>query len=209
MTRPMILVVTSDELEGSIGHRGDVPRRLALLLLVGGSIGLVASFQLTVDKIELLRDSDATFSCNLNAFVSCSGVMGSPQAEVFGFPNSIIGIAGFSVVVTLGVLSLLGTRLPERVWGGLQLGVIFGVSFVTWLQYQSVFKIGKLCPYCMAVWIVMIPMFVCVTARNARAAAPESKGAALLNDWALLVVLLWLVLIGSAIWFQFGSSLWA
>ncbi len=76
------------------------------------------------------------------------------------FPNPLLGIASFAVVTTLGVVLLTGAVLPRWVWLGLQAGVTFGVVFVHWLIYQSLYVIGALCPYCMVVWAVTIPLFL-------------------------------------------------
>lgn len=182
-------------------------------MVVAGAVGLAAAIVLTVEKVSYLTDLSegraATTSCDINAFVSCGGVINTDQASAFGFPNPIIGIVGFTVVLTLGVLLAAGTRLPGWVWGGLQAGVLFGIGFVTWLQYQSIYEIEKLCPWCMVVWTFMIPLFVVVTARNLRAFAPRSAVTRFLSNWTLLVVVLWYVAVLSAIWFQFGSDLWA
>ncbi|MEH3068908.1 MAG: hypothetical protein PGN15_13025 [Aeromicrobium erythreum] len=89
------------------------------------------------------------------------------------------------------------------------MGVLFGIGFVTWLQYQSIYDIGKLCPWCMVVWTFMIPLFVVVTARNLRAFAPRSAVTRFLSNWTLLVIVLWYVAVLSAIWFRFGENLWA
>ena len=48
----------------------------------------------------------------------------------------------------------------------------FGVVFVHWLIFQSLYVIGALCPYCMVVWAVTIPIFWYVTLHNLRSAAP-------------------------------------
>ena len=66
---------------------------------------------------------------------------------------------------------------------GLQLGTIFGIGFVTWLQIQSIYEINKLCPWCMVVWAMMIPLFVGVTARNLRAFAPGSAVTRFVSNW--------------------------
>lgn len=183
------------------------------MMLVGGAVGLAAAIILTIDKVKFLTAEAAgestALNCDLNAFVSCGGVINTDQASAFGFPNPIIGIVGFTVVLTLGVLLASGVRLPGWIWAGLQIGVLFGIGFVTWLQYQSIYEIEKLCPWCMVVWTMMIPLFVLVTARNLRAFAPGSAVTRFLSNWTLLVVVLWYVAVIAAIWFQFGENLWA
>ena len=183
------------------------------MMLVGGVIALAAAIVLTVEKVNFLTaqadGEDLTLGCDINAFVSCGGVINTDQASAFGFPNPILGIVGFTVVVTLGVLLVAGVRLPGWVWGGLQAGVLFGIGFVTWLQYQSIYEIQKLCPWCMVVWTIMIPLFVLVTARNLRAFAPRSGVARFVSDWTVLITALWFIAVIAAIWFQFGTDLWA
>lgn len=181
---------------------------LGWLLLVGGLTGLAAAFQLTIDKLELLRNPDAAFACNLNAFVSCTGVMSSTQAEVFGFPSSLIGMIGFSVIAVIGVFAILQPDLPRPVWFGLQAGATAGVVMVTWLQFESIFRIGSLCPYCMAVWVVTISIFVYVSGATIERFT-TGRYASLVTNWSLLIVVLWLTAVAATIWFQFGSSLWA
>ncbi|MGB9012691.1 MAG: vitamin K epoxide reductase family protein [Aeromicrobium sp.] len=180
------------------------------LLPITGAVGLIAASILTIDKITLLESkvdgTDAALNCDLSAFVSCSGVMESDQASAFGFANSIIGVIGFAVVLTLGVLVLARVALPRFVWAGLQLGTIFGIGFVTWLQVQSIYEINKLCPWCMVVWIMMIPLFVGVTARNLRSSAPASNVTRFVTNWTPLIVALWYLAVAAAIWFQFGSE---
>lgn len=142
--------------------------RLAWLLLVGGLIGLAASFVLTVEKIALLRDPGYVPSCSINPVLSCGSVMQRTQAEVFGLPNSLLGVVGFSVVAATGAALLGGARLARWYWLGLQAGVTAGAVFVHWLIFQSLYRIGALCPYCMVVWAVTMPVFWYVTLRNLR-----------------------------------------
>ena len=142
------------------------PRLLPWLLVVGGAVGLVAAFTLMVEKIALLRDPAYVPTCSINPILSCGSVMTKPQAEAFGFPNPLLGLVGFTIVVTVGVALLGRARLPRWFWLGLQAGVTFGAVFVHWLIYQSLYVIGALCPYCMAVWAVTMPIFWYVTLHN-------------------------------------------
>ncbi|WP_433003402.1 vitamin K epoxide reductase family protein [Kribbella sp. CA-294648] len=146
--------------------RTPFPKLLPWLLLVGGAIGLIAAGVLTVEKIALLRDPAYIPSCSINPILSCGSVMTKPQAEAFGFPNPLLGIAGFAIVTTIGAALLAGATFHRWFWLGLQAGVTFGVVFVHWLIFQSLYRIQALCPYCMAVWAVTIPIFWYVTLHN-------------------------------------------
>ncbi len=138
----------------------DAGRGFAWFLLIAGVVGFVAAFDLTVEKIALLKDPSYELSCNINPLLSCGSIVTTPQAEVFGFPNPLLGIAGFSVVITTGVALLAGAAFRRWYWIGLTVGSGLGTVFVGWLIYQSLFEIGALCPYCMVVWAVTIPIFL-------------------------------------------------
>lgn len=143
-------------------------RVLPYLLLIGGIIGVFCAGILTVEKIQLLKHPSAQLACDLNPIVACGSVINTWQASAFGFPNPIIGLVGFSVVATVGAGILAGATFKRWFWLGLQTGVTFGALFVTWLQYQSIYQIGALCPFCMVVWSVMIPIFLYTTIYNLR-----------------------------------------
>jgi uncharacterized membrane protein len=142
-------------------------RTVPLLYLIGGSVGLAAAFTLLVEKIELLKDPSYVPSCSINPILSCGSIMKTDQAEVFGFPNPIIGIISFSILITVGAVLFSRVQLNWWFWIGLQAGTTFGVIFVHWLIFQSLYRIDALCPYCMVVWIVTIPAFWYTTLYNA------------------------------------------
>ena len=152
---------------GAEGHEGaGDSRRLAWLLAVGGVVGFAAAFTLLVEKIALLKDPSYVPSCSINPILSCGSIMRTEQAEAFGFPNPILGVAGFAVVVTVGVAVLAGAKFRRWFWLGLQAGTLFGVVFIHWLIFQSLYRIDALCPYCMVVWVVTIQVFWYTTLQN-------------------------------------------
>lgn len=179
------------------------PRGLAALLVVGGLAGLISSFVLTHDKLELLKNPNYIPNCNISAVVNCTSVMKSDQANVFGFPNPFMGLIFFPVLITLGILLLARIDFPEWIWAGLQVGAVFGIGFVCWLQYQTIYNIGALCPWCMVVWSFVIPIFIYITIRNLRAWIPGHPVVEFLRDWHLLILLLWYVAIATLIYFHF------
>jgi uncharacterized membrane protein len=165
--------------------RADKSRRLdrtaAWILVVGGILGLIAAFELTLEKVRVLADSAYVPACDLNPVLSCGSVIITPQAEVFGFPNPVMGLTGFTVVITLGVLMAGRVAMPRWVWLGLNVGALLGFGFVQWLVWQSLYSIGALCPWCMVVWTVTAPIFVWVTSANllsGRLPTPASWGTA-------------------------------
>jgi uncharacterized membrane protein len=139
------------------------------LLLFSGVIGLIAAFTLTQDKIAILSDPSYIPSCNINPVLSCGSVIITEQASVFGFPNPIIGLISFSVVITLAVLLVARVVLPNWVWLGLNLGALGGLAFAVWLIFQSLYVIDALCPWCMVAWVGTILIFWMTTGENAKA----------------------------------------
>jgi uncharacterized membrane protein len=181
--------------------RASAGRGLAVWLLTGGLIGFLAALVLAVEKYALLADPAYVPTCSLNPILSCGSVMTSPQAEAFGFPNPLLGVAGFPVVAAIGAALLAGGRLAEWFWGALQAGVTAAVVFVHWLMFASLYRIEALCPYCMVVWAVTIPLFTAVTLRNLTAWAPRlpsgvdavvttlrARHSVLITAWFLLIV---------------------
>ena len=71
----------------------------ALWVLIAGFIGFAASFTLTVEKIDMLIDPHYQPSCNFNPILACGSVMGTQQASVFGFPNPLMGVVAFTIVI--------------------------------------------------------------------------------------------------------------
>ncbi len=138
------------------------------LLVIGGFIGLLMAFIITIEKIHLLQDPSYVPECSINPIISCGNIMKSDQASAFGFPNPLIGLMGFSVVVTIGMAMLAGAKFKRWFWLGLQSGTILGAIFCMWLFYEAVYRIGSLCPYCIVVWTVTIPMLIYTTIWNIR-----------------------------------------
>ncbi len=132
---------------------------LPWLLIGGGIIGLISSFIITLDKLKLLENPSFTPNCDLNPVISCGSVMSSPQGSVFNFPNPWIGLAAFSVLITIGVALLAGATFERWFWLGLFGGMALGLIFAGWLLFESIYRIKALCPYCLAVDVSIITMF--------------------------------------------------
>ncbi len=178
-------------------------RRLRWLYLAAGAVGLLAAATLLIEKIEILEDPSYVPPCNISPIISCGSVMTTDQAEIFGFPNPLIGVAAFPVVLTTAMALFAGARLARWYWSGLLVGATAGVVLVHWLMFQSLYRIGALCPYCMAVWVVVIPTFWYTALRQARTSTRIADSAAagavrfaseyhgvILTSWYLIIAAL-------------------
>ncbi|WP_241524785.1 vitamin K epoxide reductase family protein [Streptomyces barkulensis] len=178
-------------------------RATALVITLTGLVGWLASFQLTADGWRVLGDPDYRPSCDLSPVVGCGSVLSSPQGSVLGFPNMLLGLGAFAAVAALGAALLLGARLHRALWLALNAGALAGVVLVHWLIQQSLYELGRICPYCAVVWAVTVPLFWYVTlhdlrhgvlpvprrARGVLSAVLELHGV-ILATWYAVVVLL-------------------
>jgi uncharacterized membrane protein len=145
------------------------PLALAITLIVTGAIGWYAAFALTLDKLAVLVNPQADLDCNVSVIVQCGKNLGSWQGSLLGFPNPILGLAGFVAPVAVGVALLAGAGFARWFWIAFNVGVAGAFAFCLWLAFQSIFNLGTLCPWCMLVWSATIPMFWTLTLYNARA----------------------------------------
>ncbi|MET9622650.1 MULTISPECIES: vitamin K epoxide reductase family protein [unclassified Streptomyces] len=186
-------------------------RAFAWLLVITGAAGLLAAWVITIDKFKLLEDPNFTPGCSLNPVVSCGNIMKSDQASVFGFPNPMLGLVTYAMVVAIGVALLAGARYRRWYWLGLNAGTLFGVGFCTWLMQQSLYEINSLCLWCCLAWVATIVMFWYVTSQNVRSGViPAPRGLRTFFDeftWVLPV--LHIGIIGMLIltrWWDFWTS---
>ena len=124
-------------------------RALYSIMLGGASIGLIASFLETLEYQLLLKNAHATLSCNLNSVLNCSNVLHAWQSKVFGFPNSMLCIIFFTMMLVSALAGLSGSTLGRRFRLWLQGFALFFLCFALWFMYESVFVIRSLCILCL------------------------------------------------------------
>ncbi|MFZ7088160.1 vitamin K epoxide reductase family protein [Curtobacterium sp. RRHDQ10] len=177
------------------------PIAMAVFLIVTGGVGLFGAFTLVIDEFAKYADPHKVLSCDVNPFVSCSDVMASWQGHLFGFPNPLLGLMGFVAPIAVGVMLLAGATARTWFWTTFNAGVFLAWVFVTWLFTQTVWFIGALCPWCMLVWSMTIPMFWVFTAWNlARGGLPfgtraQRIGRAVLPFAWIIVLVNYLVIV--------------
>lgn len=180
-----------------------------LVMLITGLIAMGAAAILMYERVQIWKDPEYVTSCDLSPWVSCGTVMQSWQAQLFGFPNHFIGLVGFTIVITLATVLVMGMQFTRTYWICINIGVVLALVFCLWLWTQAVYDINVLCLYCMVIWAAVIPLAVLVTARNiATGVIPTSATARtylLAMTWPM-VVLLYAVIAGSIL-IRFGESL--
>ena len=168
-------------------------RQSAWIFFVAGMIGIAASIELIIQKIAVLNNPDFVPNCDINPVLSCGSVINTEQASLFGFPNPVLGVIGFTIVIMFGALLFAGVQLPRTMWLGLNLGALLGMFFVVWLVSQSLYVIGALCPWCMVVWAITIPIFWQVTTDNL-----ASKRLSLGKSFSEIILTLKWILVGAS-----------
>lgn len=147
------------EADGPVWLRpGGAPRSYGWLLVVGSVLGIVASWELIRAQITLLREPLAELTCDVNPLVSCGDSLNVWQGNLLGVPNSFVGAMAFAALLVLGLLLASGRSLPRWMWWGLSAGCLGGMVFVSWFLGQSLLVLDKLCPFCMLIWAVTIPV---------------------------------------------------
>lgn len=187
-------------------------------MLAFGIVGLIVSFILAVEEIHLIKNPDATLSCSINLVLNCSTVMQSWQASVFGFPNMLIGLMAYPVVITTAVIGLTGLagKLPRWYWRTATVCYGLGAVFAYWLFFQSLYVIQVLCPWCLVITFSTTILFTTIThyalRENSFGFNKKLNGAVqtyLKKDYGKMLVAAWVVLLIALVILKFGDSLFA
>ena len=123
-------------------------RTIYAVMTAGGVIGMVAAFLQTLEKLTLLENKDAVLACNLNSVFSCTNVLNSWQASVFGFPNSIMCFGLFTIFAVAAFAGVTGSKLARGFRLTVQALTLATLGFALWFLWESTYKIGSLCIFC-------------------------------------------------------------
>ena len=137
-------------------------------MLIGALLSLLAAFVLSVEAIELAKNPNAQLSCSVNIIINCATVAKHPSANLFGFPNSFLGMIAEPVVITVAIAGLAGVKFPRRFMFTAQIFYTLGLIFAYWLFYTSMFVIQALCPWCLLVTLSTTFVFFSMTRYNIR-----------------------------------------
>lgn len=131
-------------------------RTIYVAMLTGGIIGMIAAFLQTTEKIALLKNKDAILACDLNSVFSCTNVLNAWQSAVFGFPNSLMCMALFTIFASIALVGVSGGTLPRKLRLGIQTLSLFTLGFALWFLTQSIYVINALCILCIFCFIGLL-----------------------------------------------------
>jgi uncharacterized membrane protein len=185
-------------------------------MLVFSAVALVAAFTLTLEKIEKLQNPNAVLSCSINLVLNCSTVMETPQSHVFGFPNMLIGMMAYPVLICVAVAGIGLAKFSRRFMIAANVGILLGALFSYWLFFTSVYVIQVLCPWCLAVTFsttLILASFTHITLRSNTFKLSKVRDvkvqAFLAAGYDKLIIFAWLVLLVALVFSKFGSALFA
>ena len=185
-----------------------------VVVLVGATLGLVASLVLSHEALVLAENADAVLGCSLSATMNCATVANHWSASLLGIPNSFIGMITMPVVMTIAVGVLAGARFPKWFMRASQLGVIGGALFALWMFYMSFIVVGALCPWCLTTDAAMIIIFFGITRYNIltnalplRQSTQKKLRQFVEKDYDILAMCVIIVLVIIAILAKYGKDL--
>lgn len=179
---------------------GGASRETGLLWIIASFIGMFASAMLLLSERTYLQNPAANLLCDVNPLIGCSKWFTAWQgALLFDVPNALWGALFFAGLIGLGLVLVTGGRLHRALWILSLAGVSLGMVWVVWFGYQSYFVERSICPYCVVVWVAVIPLFVHLLARTLQAGhlgdGATAAGSALVRNRWLLVGAAYLTLV--------------
>ena len=170
-------------------------RAMAIWWIAAGVAGGIVSFLLYHEYIAQLRGDTPLISCSISPVVTCGPNLLSPGGNLLGFSNSVIGMVLFTGPIFAGASALAATEgLRAWYWRTYTVFVAGAFLLVHFFAYRSVFEYSSLCPWCMIIWLVTIPLFFTVAGWTLRAGVwgthgrTTQIGAAILS-WLPLIVI--------------------
>lgn len=120
-------------------NRPTFKKALPYVYIIAGIIGLVASFALIHDKIQVLKNPAYIPSCNISPILSCGSVMDTEQANLLGVPNPVFGLIAFSMLLALGVVLSAGAAFGRWLWRTINAAALAGFVFFLYLFLSRFF----------------------------------------------------------------------
>lgn len=176
--------------------------RTAILWIVTAAVSWTVSFLLYREYVGQLSDAPPMLSCNISPFITCGPNLLAPAGNLLGFTNAILGMTLFlgPIFASVGALASPG-GMRAWYWRVFAVFVLGGYVLVHVFAYRSIFEFGSLCPWCLIVWLMTIPLFWSVAGWTLSAGVwgtGARRVGALIGSWLVLIVVVDYVVIAVA-----------
>lgn len=149
---------------------GGAPRELSIIMLVAGFAGLIASLKLLMAEKQILVNPNGNLSCDVNPLIGCGKFLESSfNTLFFGISNATFGLAFYGGITAIGLVLVSGGRFGKWLWRAVDVAMLCATAWLIWFQYTAFFVERALCPYCLVVWFVTIPLIVHTLTRSGQA----------------------------------------
>jgi uncharacterized membrane protein len=140
-------------------------------MLLWASVGLSGLGIFISGYLVTKRFTGGSLACT--RWAECDVVNNSVYSQIYGVPVSVLGLAGYLLLLALALAALWTTGRTQRRILLLSLVLaVGGVGFSAYLTYLEIYVIEALCAWCVASAIV-ITLLAIVTAVTIRLAAPQ------------------------------------
>jgi len=117
-------------------------------------IGLIDSIYLYFIKI-----TSTPIAC-FQGSTGCEVVNSSRYASIYGIPNGLIGLIGYTAILVLIIISKVNPSLLSKIRYLLFGFSLIGFLFSIYLIFVSIFILKAECPFCILSAIVMTSIFI-------------------------------------------------
>lgn len=174
----------------------------AILWIVTAAVSWTVSLLLYREYVVQLSDAPPMLSCNISPFITCGPNLLAPAGNLLGFTNAILGMTLFlgPIFASVGALASPG-GMRAWYWRVFAVFVLGGYVLVHVFAYRSIFEFGSLCPWCLIVWLMTIPLFWSVAGWTLQAGvwgAGARRIGALIVSWLVLIVVVDYIVIAVA-----------
>ncbi len=164
----------------------------AILWIVTAAVAWTVSFLLYREYVGQLSDAPPMLSCDISPFITCGPSLLTPAGNLLGFTNAILGMTLFlgPIFAAVGALAAPG-GMRAWYWRVFAVFVLGGYVLVHAFAYRSIFEFGSLCPWCLIVWLMTIPLFWSVAGWTLRTGVwgdGAKRVGALIDSWLVLIV---------------------
>lgn len=198
--------MTDEEIEAYLASADGVANRsYGITLVILSIIGAFGSLQLILAEAELKANPGQALKCDINELFGCSTFLTSWQGHLLGISNAWLGLAFFLGLAAVGVYLSLGKKLPRIMWHMLGLAAIMSILALAFFMTQS-FGSRTLCPWCLLVWVAIVPLIVSTIGAYHEAVGLGPVGR-FVSRYMWLVTLAFYAAIIIAVWIYFSAEL--